>query len=97
MISAGNTKGRHVFSIDFHNSKHHLGFEIGKYYQYFSTENNKWNDTHTNNVYLCINLKRWYWGSEHYYYDGPHCSFSIGPVHFCWGPDWCAKCMPDDE
>jgi hypothetical protein len=34
-------------------------------------------------------------GEEHVYYDGPHCSFSLGWLHFSWGGDWCTKCMPD--
>jgi hypothetical protein len=36
-------------------------------------------------------------GEEHAYYDGPHCSFSIGWIHFCWSGDWCLKCMPDES
>jgi hypothetical protein len=35
-------------------------------------------------------------GEDHDYYDGPHCSFSLGFVHFYWMPDWCLKCMPND-
>ncbi len=36
-------------------------------------------------------------GERHDYYDGPHCSFSIGFLHINWSGDWCKKCMPDDE
>ncbi len=34
------------------------------------------------------------WGARHDYYDGPHCSFSVGPLHFSWSYWWCSKCMP---
>jgi hypothetical protein len=37
----------------------------------------------------------WSWGSMHVYYDGPHCFYSVGPIHFHWN-DWdCKKC--DEE
>lgn len=39
---------------------------------------------------------RFRWGSDHGYYDGPHCSFSLGFLHFAWSHWWCKKCMPDD-
>jgi len=35
-------------------------------------------------------------GQSHNYYDGPHCSFSLGFVHICWSYWWCKKCMKDD-
>ena len=36
-------------------------------------------------------------GPEHMYYDGPHCSFSIGWLHIFWSLGECKKCMPDGE
>lgn len=34
-------------------------------------------------------------GSSHIYYDGTHCSFSIGFVHFTWYNPKCKKCLAD--
>lgn len=32
-------------------------------------------------------------GQEHFWYDGPHCSWSFGFVHVGWSCDWhCKKC-----
>lgn len=36
--------------------------------------------------------KHWHWGSEHGWYDGPRCSFSIGFIHFNWNFLDCKKC-----
>lgn len=40
-------------------------------------------------------------GEEHIYYDGPHCSFSLGYLHLCWEGDprtgWCEKCYPPPD
>ncbi len=36
--------------------------------------------------------KRFALGMEHIYYDGPHCSFSLGWLHFAWAPASCSKC-----
>lgn len=38
---------------------------------------------------------RWAWGFEHMYYDGPHCMFSLGFLHFNWEPEWCDGCWLD--
>jgi hypothetical protein len=39
----------------------------------------------------------WLWGQHHDYYDGPHCGFSLGFIHFSWSGDWCDKCMPPED
>ena len=40
-------------------------------------------------VYLSTD---WQWGSYHIYYDGPHCGFSLGFLHFNWTNSDCKKC-----
>jgi hypothetical protein len=46
--------------------------------------------------YFAVSLtKHFMFGSDHAYYDGPHCSFSLGFFHFNWSYWWCKKCMPD--
>lgn len=50
---------------------------------------------HRANAYFNISVTpHCLWGSDHTYYDGPHCSFSVGYVHFNWSYWWCEKCMP---
>lgn len=47
--------------------------------------------------YVTVWLDRyWRFGMRHDYYDGPHCQFSIGPIHLGWSLWWCKKCCPDD-
>lgn len=40
--------------------------------------------------------RKFKWGSDHIYYDGPHCARYFGFVRFHWSWNWCKKCMPDD-
>jgi hypothetical protein len=62
--------------------------------EYFNKDDLKWYSART---YFNVSLtKYWFWGSDHYYYDGPHCSFSVGFLHFGWNYWWCKKCRPDD-
>ena len=72
------------------------GFDFGFVRQH-RHQNGEWESSHTR-VYL-ISLDRYFsWGISHFYYDGPHCSLSIGPFRFMWGGNpktgWCQKCMP---
>lgn len=40
-------------------------------------------------------------GVDHAYYDGPHCSLSLGFLHILWSGNpltgWCEKCMPGED
>jgi hypothetical protein len=46
--------------------------------------------------YFGIYINRhWSWGSEHIYYDGPNCSFSIGFLHIAWSWNFCQKCFEE--
>jgi hypothetical protein len=48
--------------------------------------------------YYDVSITRYFvLGEEHAYYDGPHCSFSLGWLHFNWSGDWCTKCMPPEK
>lgn len=43
-------------------------------------------------------FKAWLLGAYHSYYNGPHCSWHLGPFHISWDPTRpCLKCMPEDE
>jgi hypothetical protein len=37
----------------------------------------------------------WSLGPYHIYYDGPHCGFSLGFLHFNWTNAGCRKCEID--
>jgi hypothetical protein len=73
------------------------GFYFGFFGEYLSDRDGKW---HLGYGYHSITIDfdpaDWAFGSDHGYYDGPHCSFALGPVRFNWQRDWCKKCMPDE-
>ncbi len=48
---------------------------------------------HANRYYL-VGLIRWNVGVSHDYYDGPHCSVSLGWLRAQRSGDWCERCMP---
>jgi hypothetical protein len=73
-----------------------IGFwYIGFVHQSKSKFSGSWNDSHTRIYEICI-INKFKIGMHHYYYDGPHCSFSLGWLRFCWGgnpfSETCIKC-----
>jgi hypothetical protein len=91
-IGFPNSAFRWVFVIE----KWSIGFE----WQYKDKTNREWNTCHSQ-VYEIYFGKPFQFGTQHIYYDGPHCMFSLGLIHFCWGGNpftgWCKKCMPDND
>jgi hypothetical protein len=59
----------------------------------FSGEDGEWRQARAHGFFVDHRFRL---GSDHVYWDGPHCGFSLGFLHFNWQPDWCLKCMPDD-
>ncbi len=60
---------------------------------FFEDGSRKWNTAH---VFFAINItKKFAFGSEHLYYDGPHCFFSVGFIHFYWQNNNCKKCYEE--
>lgn len=51
----------------------------------------EWYDSHTrvNGIWW---HGKWDWGMHHFWYDGPHCEFSIGPLRIQWHNDTCKEC-----
>lgn len=46
--------------------------------------------------YYVISLTKYFaFGRDHVYYDGCHCSLSLGFLHFSWNPSACRKCFID--
>lgn len=65
-------------------------------YQYVKFGDEKdWENARVASYFVANFTKHFRLGSSHNYYDGPHCSFSLGFLHFCWSYWWCKKCMPD--
>ncbi len=74
--------------------------EVSLNHQHKSKSSHKWHSSHTSAFGVCV-TEFPILGIRHIYYDGPHCSFSIGWVHFFWGGDprtlWCEKCYAGDH
>jgi len=51
----------------------------------------KWYGSHTM-VYAIYVMKDWRLGFEHFWYDGPHCQFCLGPFRFQWYNANCKEC-----
>lgn len=67
---------------------------IGLVHEYTNDGGKTW--SLANRYYtLCI-TRHWTIGEYHLYYDGPHCSLSLGFLHYNWSSDWCIKCMPNE-
>lgn len=48
--------------------------------------------------YVIRFLSKWRVGTQHIYYDGPHCSLYLGFIQLDWRNDRCKQChegMPD--
>lgn len=51
----------------------------------------EWDDSHTLVNGLWYHGK-WDWGFHHFWYDGPHCGFSLGPLRIQWYNEGCKEC-----
>jgi hypothetical protein len=51
----------------------------------------EWDDSHILVNGLWYHGK-WDWGFHHFWYDGPHCGFSLGPLRFQWYNESCKQC-----
>jgi hypothetical protein len=51
----------------------------------------EWHDSHTLVNGLWYHGK-WDWGFHHFWYDGPHCQFCLGPFRFQWHNESCKEC-----
>ncbi len=51
----------------------------------------EWDDSHTlvNGLWY---HGEWDWGFHHFWYDGPHCGFSFGPLRIQWYNESCKQC-----
>jgi hypothetical protein len=59
----------------------------------------KWKSSHTDVRSICLmKIKNWTLGykEDHFWYDGTHCIYTIGPIGIQWDDYNCKKCHPDD-
>lgn len=67
---------------------------IGFVAQHQWADSGGWEDSHTRVVGLHFHWRYWQLGPEHAYYDGPHCSFFVGPFSAQWFSHNCDRCHP---
>ena len=68
------------------------GLEFGLFHQYQHKSDGSWNVSHTDSMAIVIN-RHWSWGDSHVWHDGPHCVFSVGPLHIHYTRlGWRCKC-----
>jgi len=71
---------------------------VGLYHQFQTRSDGQWHTSHTTlyDAQLGFPIR---FGTDHWYYDGPHCSLELGLLHFNWcGRDgWCDKCYGPTE
>lgn len=69
------------------------GVSLGVDRQYQSITDLRW---HSGASYAHARVSwPWTWGEKHVYYDGPHCTRSLGFLHFDWSWGWCDKCYEE--
>lgn len=74
-------------------------FQIEKYFIGFIHEHQSkdmvWKQSHTA-VFGITVTKLFRFGTDHVYYDGPHCQLCLGYIYILWGgnpfTNWCDKC-----
>lgn len=70
---------------------------IGFTHQHRFKDTKQWRSSHTT-CYMVWWTGEWNkFGSDHMYYDGPHCMFSLGPLTFQYVPrdGWCEQCYDE--
>jgi len=95
---------KHSDGTDFPCSAFRWTFQVAKTgfgfaHQFKSRDTGEWRTSHTSVYEICF-TGQFGFGLCHMYYDGPHCSFQVGWIMFCWGGNpfkggSCKKCMAD--
>ena len=62
-----------------------IGVFITLNHCYKFKDDDEWKTSHVGELGFYFNpllpFKKWKWGSEHFWYDGPHCTFWMGCCH----------------
>jgi len=70
------------------------GVSIDLLHEILHEKGEEW-DPHRGEYFTIAITPHFMLGEDHMYYDGPHCSFSLGFLHFCWSYWWCDKCYKE--
>lgn len=65
---------------------------VGFVAQHQWASSGEWCDSHTRVAGFHFNWPGRQFGASHWYYDGPHCSFFVGPLQVQWYNHDCKKC-----
>jgi hypothetical protein len=70
-----------------------IGFELSFAHQHKYKGEPEWHTGHARNHGFGV-FGPMRFGSSHFWYDGPHCSFSLGWLHLIWsGKPWSGRCQ----
>lgn len=64
--------------------------------QYKSRSDGQWHAIHADDRGFFF-TRHFHLGFEHVYYDGPHCMFSLGWLHFHWNNWDCKHCLGEAD
>ena len=91
-----NRRWRYWPQIGFYNGRFYIGWALelvqfaGKVYDE-PTICSDWN------IQFVYDPRKWRFGQEHLYYNGPHCFYEFGPIAFIEAWRWCEKCCPKED
>lgn len=68
-------------------------FNISLYEEVFFHEREK--EWHLAVRHYTLFIRKWKWGREHLYYDGPHCFIHLGWICFYYSLENCKRCEPE--
>jgi hypothetical protein len=67
------------------------GIMFGWGTQYLKLGTSKWEDYISSGHHVSL-TKHFGLGHNHGWYDGPHCGFDVGFLHFLWHNNHCKRC-----
>lgn len=87
-----------AFRWTFQASASRGGLSAGFVHQHRFRSSGLWQDSHVHCYELAL-MPAWRWGRAHLYYDGPHCSLSVGFLRVLWGGlhGNCDICRAEEE
>lgn len=68
------------------------GFDFGWFGQWRSEYCPEWMTDHATGFGVSTH-PLWRWGFDHFWYDGPHCSFNLGRLQIWWSKPDCKRCL----
>lgn len=85
---------RKAFQVSLWDKNGTKGFFVEWGPQHKFRDSTEWRTHHAVGRWFSV-TNHFKWGGEHFYYDGPHCMFSVGFLHFGWSNWECKECLGD--